>query len=86
MAYKPEEKLVAEEIKKLIPVLGKKTAERLEKAYLLGDETTRKRIIENTREIVLMRAELRQKAREISVQVQGRDTVSPEDRILAEVI
>lgn len=46
MPYKPEEKLVAEEIKKLIPVLGKDTAERLEKAYLLGDENTRKRIIE----------------------------------------
>jgi len=46
MPYKTEEKLVADEIKKLVPVLGKKTAERLAKAYLLGDETTRKRIIE----------------------------------------
>ena len=32
-------------IKKLTAVLGRETAERLSKAYLIGDETTRKRII-----------------------------------------
>ena len=46
MAIQFEEKLITEEIKKLMPVLGKETAERLGKAYLLGDEDTRKRIFE----------------------------------------
>jgi len=41
-----EEKLISDEIKKLVPVLGKPTAERLEKAYLLGDERIRERVIE----------------------------------------
>jgi len=41
-----EEKLITDEIKKLVPVLGKETAERLSKAYLLGDEETRRRIFE----------------------------------------
>lgn len=41
-----KERLFTDEMNKLIPVLGKTTAERLSKAYLIGDETTRKRIIE----------------------------------------
>ena len=41
-----EEELISNEIKKLVPVLGKATATRLSKAYLLGDETTRKRVAE----------------------------------------
>lgn len=41
-----DEELVSSEIKKLVPVLGKATATRLSKAYLLGDETTRKRVAE----------------------------------------
>lgn len=41
-----KERLFTDEIKKLMPVLGKETAERLSKAYLIGDETTRKRIVE----------------------------------------
>ncbi len=46
MPYMTEEKLITDEIKKLIPVLGKETAQRLSKAYLLADEDMRKRIIE----------------------------------------
>jgi type I restriction enzyme M protein len=42
----------------------------------------RKDIIKKTERIVSLRAELRQLAREVSVQVQGRDSLSPEDRIL----
>lgn len=41
-----EEKFVADEIKRLVPVIGKETAERLNKAYLTGDENVRKRIFE----------------------------------------
>ena len=41
-----DERLVTTEIKRLIPVIGKETAERLNKAYLIGDENTRKRIFE----------------------------------------
>lgn len=41
-----KERLFSDEVKKLAPVLGKDTAERLSKAYLIGDETTRKRIVE----------------------------------------
>ncbi len=41
-----KEKLFSDEIKRLKPILSNQTAERLSKAYLLGDETTRKRIIE----------------------------------------
>ncbi len=41
-----DEKLVEKEIKKLVPVLGKEKSERLKKAYLLGDEMTKSRIIE----------------------------------------
>ncbi len=37
---------VADEIKRLVPVLGKEKASRLETAYLLADEDTRKRILE----------------------------------------
>jgi len=40
------ERLVSDEIKRLVPVLGKDTAGRLSRAYLLGDEDTRKRIFE----------------------------------------
>jgi DNA-binding MarR family transcriptional regulator len=41
-----EEKLIESEIRKLVPVLGKGNAIRLTKAYLLGDEDTKKRIFE----------------------------------------
>lgn len=41
-----KEKIFSDEIKRLSPIMSKQTAERLSKAYLLGDETTRKRIIE----------------------------------------
>jgi predicted transcriptional regulator len=41
-----DEKLIESEIKKLVPLLGKAKAERLKKAYLLGDEDTKKRIFE----------------------------------------
>lgn len=41
-----EEKLVSDEIRKLIPVLGKDNAQKLCRAYLLGDEDVRKRIFE----------------------------------------
>jgi DNA helicase HerA-like ATPase/DNA-binding MarR family transcriptional regulator len=37
---------VSDEIKRLVPVLGKDKASRLETAYLLADEDTRKRILE----------------------------------------
>jgi len=40
------EKLISEEIKKLVPVLGKEQALKINKAYLLGDEDVRKRIFE----------------------------------------
>ena len=41
-----EERLALEEIKRLEPILGKETASRLRRAYLLGDETVRERIFE----------------------------------------
>lgn len=41
-----EEKLITDEIRKLVPVLGKENAQRLSRAYLLGDEEIRKRIFE----------------------------------------
>jgi len=41
-----KERLVSAEIKKLIPVLGKETASKLSRSYLLADEDTRKRIFE----------------------------------------
>lgn len=37
---------ISAEIKNLVPVLGKDSAAKLERAYLLGEENTRKRIIE----------------------------------------
>ena len=40
------EKIVSDEISKLTPVFGKDNASRLLKAYLIGDEKTRKRIME----------------------------------------
>jgi hypothetical protein len=40
------EKMLTEEIKKLIPVLGRETASALSRAYLLGDEEVRNRIFE----------------------------------------
>ena len=40
------EKMITEEIKKLIPVLGRENANALSRAYLLGDEEVRKRIFE----------------------------------------
>ncbi|HDD72503.1 MAG TPA: ATP-binding protein, partial [Candidatus Aenigmarchaeota archaeon] len=42
----PQEKMISDEIKKLVPVLGKENAERLNRAYLLGDEKIRRRIFE----------------------------------------
>jgi len=41
-----QEKMISDEIKKLVPVLGKEQAMRLNKAYLLGDEEVRDRIFE----------------------------------------
>ena len=41
-----EERLALEEVKRLEPILGKETAARLRRAYLLGDETVRERIFE----------------------------------------
>lgn len=41
-----QEKLVTEELKRLVPVLGKGNAARLTRAYLLADEDTKKRIFE----------------------------------------
>lgn len=41
-----KERLVTDEIRKLVPVLGKDNALKLSKAYLLGDEDTRKKIFE----------------------------------------
>lgn len=46
MPIEMKERLVTDEIKKLVPVLGRENANRLSKAYLLGDEDTRKRIFE----------------------------------------
>lgn len=37
---------ISEDVKRLVPVLGKETALRLERAFLLGDETMRGRILE----------------------------------------
>jgi DNA helicase HerA-like ATPase/DNA-binding MarR family transcriptional regulator len=37
---------VSDEIRRLVPVLGKEKASRLETAYLLGDDESRKRILE----------------------------------------
>jgi len=44
--FKQQTDFVSDEIKRLTPVLGRDTAERLARAYLLGDETSRERIIE----------------------------------------
>jgi len=41
-----KERIFTDEVKKLVPVLGKSKAERLTRAYLLGDEETRERIFE----------------------------------------
>jgi hypothetical protein len=41
-----KERLISDEIKRLAPILGSERAERLNKAYLLGDEDVRKRIFE----------------------------------------
>ncbi len=41
-----EEKMISDEIKKLIPIIGKDTALRLSNSYLMGDENVRKRIFE----------------------------------------
>lgn len=46
MVYKQQNEFVSDEIKKLIPVLGKDTAQRLSRAYLIGDETSKQRIVE----------------------------------------
>src|SRR3989338_3453203 len=40
------QKMIAGEIKKLVPVLGKQNADRLYRAYLLADEDTKIRLIE----------------------------------------
>ena len=40
------EKLISEEINKLVPVLGRENASRINRAFLLGDEKTRQRISE----------------------------------------
>ena len=68
----------------IIDTLGKRLFELI--LPIPKDPRVRKDIIRKTREIVSMRAELRHKVREVSVQVQGRDSISPKDRILAELI
>ena len=35
---------IVDEIKKLVPVLGKENASRVERAYLLGEEETKNRL------------------------------------------
>jgi len=40
------EKLISEEINKLVPVLGRENASKINRAFLLGDEKTRERISE----------------------------------------
>jgi len=57
-----QERLVTEEINRLVPVLGKDTASRISRAYLLGDETVRERICEmldTVKAAVLMKDELK---------------------------
>ncbi len=46
MIHRSDDQLIANEIKKLIPVLGRENAAALSRAYLLGDEEVRKRIFE----------------------------------------
>ncbi|MBI2676094.1 MAG: ATP-binding protein [Candidatus Aenigmarchaeota archaeon] len=41
-----KEKLISGEIKKLIPIIGRDGAARLSRAYLVGDEDTRQRLLE----------------------------------------
>lgn len=41
-----KERIFTDEVKKLVPVLGKDKADRLTRAYLVGDEETRERIFE----------------------------------------
>jgi type I restriction enzyme M protein len=50
------------------------------------DHQIKREIIQQTKEIVTIRANLRHKAREVSVKVQGRKSISPEDRVLMELI
>ena len=57
-----QERMVSEEINRLVPVLGKDTASRISRAYLLGDETVRDRICEmldTVKAAVLMKDELK---------------------------
>lgn len=46
MADLTKDRLFTEEVKKLVPVLGRENVARLERAYLVGDEASRRRIIE----------------------------------------
>jgi type I restriction enzyme M protein len=50
------------------------------------DSGTQKEIQEKIEEIVSKRAELKHEAREVSVKVQGKKALSPEDRILVDLI
>lgn len=46
MPYKSEEDLIAEDIRRLVPIVGREAAKKIRAAYLLGDELTRQRIQE----------------------------------------
>lgn len=50
------------------------------------DPYVKDEIVRKTKEIVSVRADLRHKAREVSVQIQGEESISPEDRILMELM
>jgi len=56
------EKMISHEIRKLVPILGKESADRLNRAYLVGDEEVRKRIFElvdTTRAAVMSNPDLK---------------------------
>jgi hypothetical protein len=75
MPFQSTERIFTQELKALIPILGKEKALRISRAYLLGDEETRERIFEmmdavkaaaftdkDLRETVLMEPPSRQEA------------------------
>jgi DNA-binding HxlR family transcriptional regulator len=56
------EKMISHEIRKLVPIFGKENADRLNRAYLVGDEEVRKRIFElvdTTRAAVMSNEDLK---------------------------
>ena len=50
------------------------------------DPYVKDEIIRKTKEIVSVRADLRHRAREVSAQIQGEESISPEDRVLMELM